>query len=64
MNRLHLINEIGDKITVEAKDFENHKKNLNETTKTNYHIDVDWYLANGYSLAEDMFRRIENGVNK
>ncbi len=64
MDKLHLINEIGDKITVEAKDFENKKKQLNETTNSNYHIDVDWYLANGYSLAEDMFRRIENGVNK
>ena len=64
MDKLHLINEVGDKIIVEAKDFENKKKQLNETTNSNYHIDVDWYLTNGYSLAEDMFRRIENGVNK
>ena len=28
---------------------------------SNYYIDVDWYLTNGYSLAEDAFRRIENG---
>ena len=24
-----------------------------------YYLDVDWYLANGYSKAEDMFKRIE-----
>ncbi len=64
MNKLHLINEVGDTIAIEFKDFENKKKQLNETTNTNYHIDVDWYLTNGYSLVEDMFKRIENGISK
>ena len=64
MDKLHLINEVGDTIAIEFKDFENKKKQLNETTKTNYHIDVDWYLTNGYSLVEDMFKRIENGISK
>ena len=27
-----------------------------------YNIDIDWYLANGYSIAEDAFRRIESQV--
>ena len=35
MDKLHLINEVGDKIIVEAKDFENKKKQLNETTNSN-----------------------------
>ena len=64
MNKLHLINEVGDTIAIEFKDFENKKKQLNETTNTNYHIDVDWYLTNGYSLVEDMFKRIGNGISK
>ena len=40
------------------------RKDENELTMTcnsNYDLDVDWYLANGYSKAEDMFRRIERG---
>ena len=24
-----------------------------------YDVDIDWYLANGYRKAEDMFKRIE-----
>lgn len=64
MNKLHLINEVGDTIAIEFKNFENKKKQLNETTNTNYHIDVDWYLTNGYSLVENMFKRIENSISK
>ena len=61
---VHLINEAGDRIEVGRKDFSKSEL-LNEQKYSNYDIDVDWYLNNGYSLAEDMFRRIEsNGNNK
>jgi hypothetical protein len=53
---VHLINEVGDRIEVERKDFSKSEL-LNEQKYSNYDIDVDWYLNNGYSLAEDMFRR-------
>ena len=59
---VHLINEVGDRIEVERKDFSKSEL-LNEQKYSNYDIDVDWYLNNGYSLAEDMFRRIEGNGN-
>lgn len=59
---VHLINEVGDRIEVECKDFSKSEL-LNEQKYSNYDIDVDWYLNNGYSLAEDMFRRIESNGN-
>lgn len=58
----HLINEAGDRIEVERKNFSKSEL-LNEQKYSNYDIDVDWYLNNGYSLAEDMFRRIEGNGN-
>ena len=59
---IHLINEVGDRIEVARKDFSKSEL-LNEQKYSNYDIDVDWYLNNGYSLAEDMFRRIEGNGN-
>ncbi len=59
---VHLINEAGDRIEVERKIFSKSEL-LNEQKYSNYDIDVDWYLNNGYSLAEDMFRRIEGNGN-
>ena len=59
---VHLINEAGDRIEVERKNFSKSEL-LNEQKYSNYDIDVDWYLNNGYSLAEDMFRRIEGNGN-
>lgn len=62
--KVHLINEAGDRIEVERKDCSKSEL-LKEQKYSNYDIDVDWYLNNCYSLAEDMFRRIEcNGYNK
>ena len=38
-----------------------HHKDRAIFLKPDYDLDIDWYLANGYSKAEDMFRRIERG---
>lgn len=62
-SKVHLINEVGHKIEVESSTLADDQL-LNENKYSNYDIDVDWYLTNGYSLAEDAFRRIENGINK
>ncbi len=59
-NKVHLINEVGHRIEVESCEYEDNQL-LKENKYSNYYIDVDWYLTNGYSLAEDAFRRIENG---
>ena len=39
-------------------------RQLNESTNSHYFLDIDWYLNNGYSKAEDVFDRIENGYNQ
>lgn len=59
--KTHLINEHGDRQVVETRNADEEIRRLNESTNSTYHLDVDWYLANGYSKAEDMFRRIERG---
>ena len=56
--KVHLINEVGHRIEVESCAIADDEL-LNENKYSNYEIDVEWYLANGYSLAEDVFRRIE-----
>ena len=59
--KTHLINEQGDRKVVETRNVDKELKQLNESTNSKYHVDIDWYLNNGYSLAEDVFNRIENG---
>ena len=56
--KVHLINEVGHRIEVESCALADDEL-FNENKYSNYEIDVEWYLANGYSLAEDVFRRIE-----
>lgn len=55
-NFVHLINDNGEKKVVDSKC-------LNESVNDNFHIDVEWYLSNGYSKAEDMFKEIEGEYN-
>ena len=62
--KTHLINEYGDKKVVETKNLEREVRQLNESTNSHYFLDIDWYLNNGYSKAEDVFDRIENGYNQ
>lgn len=56
---VHLISKTGEKIAVPHKDY-NDSEMLKDGKYDDYHIDVDWYLANGYSKAEDVFSRIES----
>ena len=56
---VHLISITGEKIAVPHKDF-NDSEMLKDGKYDGYSLDVDWYLANGYSKAEDAFKRIES----
>ena len=51
-NLVHLVDDNGNKKVVESK-------NLNESDNENYHIDIEWYLSNGYTLFEDAIKQIE-----
>ena len=57
---VHLISKTGEKIVVPHKDY-NDSEMLKDGKYDDYDLDIDWYLANGYSKAEDAFRRIERG---
>jgi hypothetical protein len=61
--KVHLINEVGHKIEVESCALADDKL-LNENKYSNYDIDVEWYLANGYMTPEDMITSIEKGFNQ
>ena len=63
MEKTHLINENGDRKVVETRNAEEEIKRLNESTNTTYHIDIDWYLNNGYVIAEEGFKRIEGQLS-
>ena len=57
----HLINEYGDRVTIQRTLPLNEEiKKLNESTNSNFHLDIEWYLSNGYSLVEDVFNEIES----
>ena len=56
--KTHLINDKGEKLVVEMRDLNISQQN-DDGKYDGYYLDVDWYLANGYSKAEDMFKRIE-----
>ena len=52
MEKLHLINDSGNKKVVESK-------NLKESNNDNYQINLEWYLSNGYTPLEDALKEIE-----
>ena len=58
--KTHLINEHGDRRVVDTRNADEEIRRLNESTNSTYHIDVDWYLANGYVTIEEARRRIES----
>ena len=58
--KTHLINEHGDRQVVETRNADEEIRRLNESTNSTYHIDMDWYLANGYVTIEEARRRIES----
>jgi hypothetical protein len=57
--KIHLINENGDRKVVETRNSKEKIKRLNESTNTSYHIDIDWYLNNGYVEISEARRIIE-----
>jgi hypothetical protein len=61
--KTHLINEKGDRKVVETRNAKEEIKRLNESTNTIFHIDIDWYLNNGYVIAEEGFKRIEGQLS-
>ncbi len=61
--KTHLINEHGDRKVVETRNADRELQQLNESTNSHYFLDIDWYLNNGYSIAEDAFKRIESQGN-
>lgn len=57
----HLINEYGDRVTIQRTLPLNEEiKKLNESTNSNFHLDIEWYLSNGYVKLEDAIKRIES----
>ena len=60
--KVHLIKEAGHRIEVESSEYEDNQL-LNENKYSNYYIDIDWYLTNGYMTLEDAINFIENGNN-
>ena len=45
----HLINEYGDRVTIQRTlPLDEEIKKLNESTNSNFHLDIEWYLSNGY----------------
>ena len=59
---IHLINDAGEKLVVANREFVENQLSF-ENKYSNYRMDVDWYLANGYMTFEDMIKSIE-GSNR
>jgi hypothetical protein len=59
---IHLINDAGEKLVVANREFVENQLS-SENKYSNYRMDVDWYLANGYMTFEDMIKSIE-GSNR
>ena len=65
VRRTHLINEQGDRKIVETRNADKELQQLNESTNSQYFLDIDWYLNNGYTEISEARRIIEgNGNNK
>ena len=63
--KTHLINEHGDRKVVETRNVDKELKQLNESTNSKYHVDIDWYLNNGYVEISEARKIIEgNGNNQ
>ena len=63
--KTHLINEHGDRQVVETRNADKELQQLNESTNSQYFLDIDWYLNNGYTEIGEARRIIEgNGSNK
>ena len=61
--KTHLINERGDRKVVETRSIDKELQQLNESTNSNYRVDVDWYLNNGYIEIGKARKIIEDNGN-
>lgn len=56
--KIHLINNQGKKKVVEHREFMDAQL-LTENKYSDFEVDVNWYLSNGYMTLEDMRKSIE-----
>ena len=56
--KIHLINKEGNRLVVEHRDFMESQLNA-DNRYSDYEVDIDWYLNNGYMTLEDMRKSIE-----
>lgn len=56
--KIHLINKEGKRKVVEHSEFMDAQL-LIENKFSDYEVDVNWYLSNGYMTLEDMRKSIE-----
>lgn len=56
--KIHLINKEGKRKVVEHSEFMDAQL-LTENKFSDYEVDVNWYLSNGYMTLEDMRKSIE-----
>lgn len=61
--KTHLINEKGEKMVVETRNAKKVLQQLNENSNSKYHVDIDWYLNNGYVEISEARRIIESNGN-
>ena len=60
--KVHLINKEGKTKVVEHSEFMDSQL-LTENKFSDYEVDVNWYLSNGYMTLEDMRKSIEGNSN-
>ena len=56
--KIHLINKAGKKKVVEHSEFMDDQL-LTPNKFSDYEVDVNWYLSNGYMTLEDMRKSVE-----
>ena len=57
--KTHLINDNGEKIVVDTREFNNSQQN-GDGKYDGYHVDIDWYLNNGYITAWDYRKQLNH----
>jgi hypothetical protein len=61
---VHLINENGQRITMEMGEYNSKFTHLNETMQNSTQIDINWYLSHGYKTIKQVRKNIENGKSE
>ena len=61
--KVHLINKEGDKLVIEHRDYMESQLNA-DNRYSDYEVDIDWTLCNGYMTLENMRKSIEGNCFK